>query len=70
MRGAQPCPFCGLVLITDDAAQSIAHETPECAPFLAAVASVGGKHEARAVRLEEIGEHIDARAEELRRARS
>lgn len=33
MLETRQCPFCGLMLIKDDEALTIAHEAPECAKF-------------------------------------
>lgn len=65
MRASRPCPFCGGLVVRDDAAQSIAHAEPECDEFKKAAESVG-PHEVRHVRAEAIGAHFGALASRVR----
>jgi len=62
MPGHGQCPFCGLIVIKDDAALEVLHEEPVCARFTA-MATVAGPHEVSRVRAENVDAHlVEARA--------
>ena len=63
MRAEGKCPQCGLVVIKDDEALSIAHEDPECDWFRRLNA---GASESRHVNEEALGAHFDALARRRR----
>lgn len=54
------CPNCGLVVVKDDAAQTIAHEAPVCAWFDAVVRSGAEQPETREVEPRALSAHFAA----------
>lgn len=70
MKRRNRCPFCGLALVHDDGAQSIAHEEPVCERFHEAAMSVGEPPEVRRVREEALPAHLAALRARVRAKRN
>lgn len=69
MRQTALCPFCGLEVIRDDAAQTVLHEAPVCARFQR-MAHAAGKPEVSRVERNDIDAHLARDRERVRRGRS
>jgi hypothetical protein len=66
MRRRFPCRSCGRSIVTDDQAQCILHEEPECKDFLALVRS-GPPAEVRVVEEGAVDAHLEALASRVAR---
>lgn len=67
MRRESNCQGCGLLLVFDDAAQSILHEEPVCPWFESVLAQANEKPEVRRVSREAVPAHLDALAARVAR---
>ena len=60
MRATAKCPSCGLLVLRDDEAQTIAHEEPVCDWFDSMAHSGSEAPEVRQVSSEAMPAHLDA----------
>jgi hypothetical protein len=67
-RDSGNCPFCGLLVIKDDEAQAILHESPVCAKF-SEMASKGNP-DIETVPEQDVEKYFENTAEKVRKARS